>query len=904
MSSQTKNDILKQNACRCCAGITVFTPAEISNRPGQSSIAYRAGTHSRFLASMLAGLSSGETGEKLRALKTRDGDDFTIALLDAWATVSDVLTFYQERIANEFYLRTAVERLSLLYLARLIGYELRPGVSAAAHLAFRLDQEPGKITIKAGTKVQSVPEQDELPQLFETSEAVTARPKWNEIKPRLTQPQALSTGMTSVTVRGAVNNVKPGDSLLIVAGTNAADRALKRIISIEEDSEKNTTLINLDIVEPQPPDFQFTGLLPALFITTPTLLTGSYISANILKTSWNAANLTAMAAVQKWPIAAIGASIAAQKKLPKLEPNTGIFVFRQRAALFGHNAPKWESLPPNQRFGEVINKPVSNTTTTQATYVAPAYPNDWDSPGRTLENEKPSGSKDIHLDNTYPKIVKNSWLVLESRTASHIYQVAGNFETTRSDFTLSSKVSRLQLDSDDDFNQFKLRETTVLAESEALDLAEIPIPNKVSGDTVVLDGFYDGLEGGMYVILTGERNDLPGVIESEAMTIKEALFQDGFTVLIFEKALANSYVRKTVTISANVAPATHGETRKEVLGSGDGRLKNQTFTLKFNPLTYTSAATTTGSESSLEIRVNDILWHEAPDLYSLGPEDRGYITRLDDDGVTTVIFGDGVNGARLPTGQLNVVATYRQGSGSAANLGAKRLTMLAQRPLGLREVTNPIAASGGADAENRDDARQNAPLTVMTLDRIVSLQDYEDFARAFVGIAKALATWTWSGRLQAVFVTVAGDDGAEVAQGGSTHEALLGAMRAAGDPYVPLEVASYRPAWFQVEGKIKVHDDYIFENVRDEVVDVLRDHFAFESRRFGQPVILSEIMQVIHSVEGVVAADVDALYRSEDDAVLNNRLPTAVPQANRNGATEAAELLLLDPRPMILTEMA
>ena len=53
-------------------------------------------------------------------------------------------------------------------------------------------------------------------------------------------------------------------------------------------------------------------------------------------------------------------------------------------------------------------------------------------------------------------------------------------------------------------------------------------------------------------------------------------------------------------------------------------------------------------------------------------------------------------------------------------------------------------------------ARRNAPLTVLTLDRIVSLRDYEDFARAFGGIAKALATWTWDGQRQGIFVTVAG----------------------------------------------------------------------------------------------------------------------------------------------------
>src|SRR5918997_2238446 len=128
--------------CGCCEGLEVGTPVEVYNRPGLSAIAYRIGTHARFKRSMLARLSDSRL-PALRDLNTRDDDDFTLALLDAWATVADVLPFYSERIANESYLRTATERVSLLYLARLIGYQLRPGVAASTYLAFKLDEAPG-----------------------------------------------------------------------------------------------------------------------------------------------------------------------------------------------------------------------------------------------------------------------------------------------------------------------------------------------------------------------------------------------------------------------------------------------------------------------------------------------------------------------------------------------------------------------------------------------------------------------------------------------------------------------------------------------------------------------------------------------------------------------------------------
>ena len=112
--------------CGCCQGTEPLTPLDIASRPGLDALSYRVGTHSSFLETMKAGLSS----EALFKLTTRDGSDPAIAWLDAWAVVADVLTFYQERIANEGFLRTATERRSVLELARLVGYEPRPGVAA------------------------------------------------------------------------------------------------------------------------------------------------------------------------------------------------------------------------------------------------------------------------------------------------------------------------------------------------------------------------------------------------------------------------------------------------------------------------------------------------------------------------------------------------------------------------------------------------------------------------------------------------------------------------------------------------------------------------------------------------------------------------------------------------------
>ena len=107
--------------CGCCAGTSAQTPQAELNRAGLPAISYRVGSWASFKESMLARLSSSDY-PALAPLQTRDDDDFTIAFLDATSVVLDILTFYQERLANESYLRTASQLQSLVELSHLIGY--------------------------------------------------------------------------------------------------------------------------------------------------------------------------------------------------------------------------------------------------------------------------------------------------------------------------------------------------------------------------------------------------------------------------------------------------------------------------------------------------------------------------------------------------------------------------------------------------------------------------------------------------------------------------------------------------------------------------------------------------------------------------------------------------------------
>ena len=164
--------------CGCCEPPAAQTPLEVSNRAGLSSLSYRVGTYASFRETMLDQIAG--AGE-LSRLTTREDDDYAITLVDLWAAVADVLTFYEERYANEAFLRTATQRVSIARLARLIDYSLRPGVAAFAWLAFTV--EDGKtLTIPRALPVQSVPGQNEKPQTFETLEQISADARLNDLR--------------------------------------------------------------------------------------------------------------------------------------------------------------------------------------------------------------------------------------------------------------------------------------------------------------------------------------------------------------------------------------------------------------------------------------------------------------------------------------------------------------------------------------------------------------------------------------------------------------------------------------------------------------------------------------------------------------------------------------------------
>ncbi|HEY0183334.1 MAG TPA: putative baseplate assembly protein [Rhodopila sp.] len=833
-------------------------------------------------------------------LKTRADDDFTIALLDSFAVVCDILTFYAERSANEHYLRTATDIVSMSELAKLVGYKPAPGVAASTSLAITIQSPPpslpggpGKlpaaqlvpsiVPVPVGLQAQSVPDPGEQPVTFETVAPIEARWGWNALRPRTTRPLAPSAANTAthcLRLKGLIGSIAIGDWLLVLVNQDTWS-GVSRVAGVSLDATTRTTLVRFEGSGPGP-----------ILATDPTVaasalsgtLDDSIIGSAIKGRVWSdQMQLIASATKLQWNLAQLEENINNVNAQPPATQAVRVLKLDVRASMFGHNAPLFASLPD---YKTLAGNPIGVTLT------------DWDTP----PDSNIGSSGVVSLDQTYPPLVADGWVaVLPAGDKPLVMQIAASTVLSLARFMLSAKVTQLTLRGDTAaLGNMPIRTTTLLGSTDEFVVAEEPVGGRVKTGAVTLATAELGLRPGQLMVLTGSVTDQSARTVSEVRTIKALALVDGYTRVTFDSDFEHEYDPATVTFNANVAPATHGATKSEILGSGDGAASYQRFALKQPPLTYRSAATPTGITSTLEVRVNRVLWQEVPWLAGKGPNDRVYTTAIDQQGNTIVQFGDGAeNGARLPTGQNNVTAKYRQGLGIAGNVQAGQISTLLTRPMGLQGVINPVAAAAGGDPETIDTARRNVPTTTRALDRIVALEDVGDFARSSAMVAKAEAVWAWDGRRHVACVTVAGARGTAIDPGSDPFKNLVSAMRAASVPGIPIVLCNYVPRSLGIGATLTVDPTVDADEVVTAAKAALRAAFGFDARAFMQPVYRSEVFAVLQSVPGVVALTIDRFQLADDGPATKiykrPDLIVADPPTLVGGTLVGAQLLTLEP---------
>lgn len=322
----------------------------------------------------------------------------------------------------------------------------------------------------------------------------------------------------------------------------------------------------------------------------------------------------------------------------------------------------------------------------------------------------------------------------------------------------------------------------------------------------------------------------------------------------------------TVTV-----PVTQGITFSLVpIGSTSG-LPGQTLQL---PMTEVI-------DGSVDIFVQTVAgnqqWNQVQYLIDSGPADMVWSSFTDANGLTNITFGDNVNGL-IPSVGLTVWATFRVGAGAAGNQAAGTVGAIVNAIDGLSVGQNmdgsfmSSAMSGGADPETNDHIRANAPASFQTQQRAVSPQDFQSLVLAVPGVTTASVVANHS---TSVTLYVLGPSYQAPASGLVSNilsffqgKTLAGVTVTVGTPtLVPIDVGSSGS-----HITLQVAPGYVQTTTVTNVQTALTQLFRPPQSSFGQLITLSQIMQTIMGVPGVLWCIVPLFTREDATQATTNNI--------------------------------
>jgi predicted phage baseplate assembly protein len=689
--------------------------------------------------------------------RARGDEDLGVMLLEMWAYVCDVVSFYDETIANETYLRTAVLPPSVRKLVEHVGYRPRPAVGARVDLAVKIDgRQP--LLLPAGLAFRSAAFGAEPPQVFELDADTKAHPLLNGWQLAQLRPSTIPAGTATLLLSPANARVSEGDQLLVLSGGALKSGPHRAQSAARFTAADGGTYVQITLD---------TALASGVTVATARLVRKTATTA-----LWaNPADATAS-------VVAGGTTVTLSGIVPQIA--TGSFIIASAA----NDAKAFKITAISQDTRVLVAARTIGTSPNMVTIPATRVP-------VTL----------LQIDQGWPS--GSHWSDARKIVIGFGLQNAGTLVT-----------------------QLK--------------------PTIDPGDPLHLLGSVeaapDGTTPGNFLAADadGDSSELKGGIDFGARTLN----------LAAGSALATP-LRSPATVYANVAAATRGETvRYELLGIGDGSAANQSFTLKKKPLTYVFAPTAAnpgGVHSTLTVSVRGIRWREVPSFFDIADDDEVYIIRQDDDGNSTIMFGDGVRGARLPAG-AEVTARYRFGAG-AASPPEGGITQLAKPVKGISSVKNPVAAAGGADAEPASNMKTYAPRSALVFGRAVSIMDMEALAAGQPGVTAARADWTWDAEAQQPGVQISYIGAASIAS------ELRQALRGATAPATPIQVSPATAISADLDLDIRINPRYQASAVGVAVLQALTapDTGLLSPARIGigKALFRSVIIANVLAVEGV-----------------------------------------------------
>lgn len=157
----------------------------------------------------------------------------------------------------------------------------------------------------------------------------------------------------------------------------------------------------------------------------------------------------------------------------------------------------------------------------------------------------------------------------------------------------------------------------------------------------------------------------------------------------------------------------------DILGSSNGQAY-QEFLLSYKPVIVDSLRLYIRSENDYEE------WTKVTNFIDSDLETKAYCVEVNESDDTKILFGSGSSGMIPPVYDNGISATYRVGGGEKGNVALDMITEIPQKPSIVVETFNVEQVQLGRDKEDVEVAKAKAPLSLRTLWRAVSLEDYEN----------------------------------------------------------------------------------------------------------------------------------------------------------------------------------
>ena len=768
-------------------------PPETIIYAGLTEIPRQTGTFAEFRRALLRAISIRTTASlenhplwSLRFLIERDRDglretlaaignwrgrhpeDFGMMLLEMWAYVCDLTSFYDDVLAHESYVRTARRRESLRKLVAPLGYIPRPAVAALAELAAFADGRK-VVSLPPGTAFRSGAFDGNPPQVFELDNATTIHPllnEWTFLPVRPTTFGSASTNRSTFLCEVGTVSAVEGEVVLVRILTAIHASTVVSVADHEGADHLTYTAVTLADALPVPANTPVTEIeikKPAGRSSVWSQTSGSFGDASGTRSFLWMDSLSSFFRTGDEVIVQGPSLLAAASVTDVLIHSVQLQAASTSEIRDGGTAP-----------GALIARvpiPAINAKTTK-----------------------------IEIE---PKLSFGSAQAVEL-IVHHSFVSAGTV-------TVES-----------------------LTEIDQADPLNIRTPLDVPRDSNLPGEFELEDINGLGVLRPGVLNFANGNFSVQGDPWPMSLVTP-------------------VRLFGNVIHTSRGETvNAEVLGSGDGSIANQSFTLKKSPVTYLpspSESTPSGLTSSLKVYVDGLQWTEVKSFYGQKEDAQIYVVRQNDKNESAVTFGDGVLGKRLNTGS-SVVGYYRHGGGSKMP-PTDSITQLAKPVKGLKSVRSPVPPYGGADEEPAKSLQKFAPRSALLLGRAVSLADLEAAAASYAGVRAVAAEWRWSSELQvpAAHVWYLAD--------GDLTALILAYLRGLTQPNTPIQVeravATVATLSIQLTHDPKRFEDDVLSDARTALMDVETGLLAPERLGIGKPLFRSRLFEFMLDLTGVVS---------------------------------------------------